>query len=91
VRLSIVQEAGSWQAAVSLVAAGMGVAIVPASVSRLRFPRVRYRELSGTAPEYGLALCTAEGALSPAVESFLESCGAGLAGAPASAARSNRS
>lgn len=75
VTLSIVQEAGSWQAAVSLVAAGMGVTIAPAGVSRLRFPRVRYRELSGTAPAYGLALCTGEGALSPAVEAFLESCG----------------
>jgi DNA-binding transcriptional LysR family regulator len=76
VTLSIVEEAGSWQAAISLVAAGMGVTIAPACVSRLRFPRVRYRELSGTAPAYGLALCTAEGPLSPAVESFLESCGA---------------
>ena len=60
VTLSIVQEAGSWQAAISLVAAGMGVTIAPTCVSRLRFPRVRYRELSGTAPAYGLALCTAE-------------------------------
>ena len=75
VTLSIVQEAGSWQAAVSLVAAGMGVTIAPACVSRLRFPRVRYRGLSGTAPAYGLALCTGEGTRSPAVESFLESCG----------------
>jgi DNA-binding transcriptional LysR family regulator len=75
VTLSIVQEAGSWQATVSLVAAGMGVTVAPACVSRLRFPRVKYRELAGTAPTYGLALCTGEGALSPAVESFLESCG----------------
>jgi DNA-binding transcriptional LysR family regulator len=71
VTLSIVEEAGSWQAAISLVAAGMGVAIAPACVSRLRFPGVRYRELSGTTPAYGLALCTGEGVLSPAVESFL--------------------
>ena len=83
VTLTIVEEAGSWQAAISLVAAGLGVAIAPASVSRLRFPRVRYRELSGTAPAYGLALCTGEGPLSPAVESFLESCGAGTAGSGA--------
>jgi DNA-binding transcriptional LysR family regulator len=73
---SIVQEAGSWQAVVSLVAAGIGVTIAPKCVSRLRIPRVKYRELSGAAPTYGLALCTAEGALSPAAESFLESCGA---------------
>ncbi|MFL5493114.1 MAG: LysR family transcriptional regulator [Gemmatimonadales bacterium] len=79
VTLSIVQEAGSWQAAVSLVAAGMGVTIAPACVSRLRFPRVRFRELAGTPPMYGLALCTAEAVVSPAVESFLESCGAGSA------------
>jgi DNA-binding transcriptional LysR family regulator len=71
VTLSIAQEAGSWQAAISLVAAGMGVSIAPACISRLRFPRVRYRELSGAAPAYGLALCTGERALSPAVESFL--------------------
>lgn len=75
VTLSIVEEAGSWQAAVSLVAAGMGVTIAPRCVSRLRFPRVRYRELTGRAPAYGLALCTGEEAQSPAVESFLESCG----------------
>jgi DNA-binding transcriptional LysR family regulator len=80
VTLSIVEEAGSWQAAISLVAAGMGVTIAPACVSRLRFPRVRYRELSGTAPAYGLALCTGEGPLSPAVESFLESCGVATPG-----------
>ena len=83
VALNIVQEAGSWQAAISLVAAGIGVAIAPSCVSRLRFPRVRYRELSGAAPTYGLALCTGEGTLSPAVESFLESCGAGSAGSAA--------
>ena len=53
----------------------MGVTIAPRCVSRLRFPRVRYRELTGRAPAYGLALCTGEEAQSPAVESFLESCG----------------
>jgi DNA-binding transcriptional LysR family regulator len=90
VTLSIVAEAGSWQAAISLVAAGIGVAIAPASVSRLRFPRVRYRELTGPAPEYGLALCTADGPLSPAVESFLESCGAGTTGASTYASRMER-
>ena len=77
--LSIVQEAGSWQATVSLVAAGMGVTIAPACVSRLRFPRVKYRELAGTAPTYGLALCSGERTVSPALESFLESCGRGSA------------
>lgn len=76
VKPRVVQEAGSWQATVSLVAAGMGVTVAPTCVSRLRVPRVKYRELSGPAPTYGLALCTGEGPLSPATESFLESCGA---------------
>ena len=76
VKLRVVQEAGSWQATVSLVAAGMGVTVAPTCVSRLRVPRVKYRELSGPAPTYGLALCTGDGPLSPATESFLESCGA---------------
>jgi DNA-binding transcriptional LysR family regulator len=73
---TIVEEAGSWQATVSLVAAGIGVTIAPASVSRLRFPRVRFRPLAGSAPAYGLALCTGEGAPSPAVASFLQVCAA---------------
>ena len=90
VTLSIVQEAGSWQAAVSLVAAGMGVTIAPACVSRLRFPRVRFRELARPAPTYGLALCTGEGSRSPAVESFLETSGAAMPGPSAPASRSNR-
>jgi DNA-binding transcriptional LysR family regulator len=76
VTLRVVQEAGSWQATVSLVAAGMGVTVAPRCVSRLRIPRVKYREISGPVPTYGLALCTGSGALSPATDSFLESCGA---------------
>lgn len=76
VTLRVVQEAGSWQATVSLVAAGMGVTVAPRCVSRLRIPRVKYREISGPVPRYGLALCTGSGALSPATDSFLESCGA---------------
>ncbi len=72
---SVVQEAGSWQATVSLVAAGMGLTIAPKSVGRLRIPRVTYRELSGPAPTYSLALCTGGGARSPAVEAYLKMCG----------------
>jgi DNA-binding transcriptional LysR family regulator len=73
---AIVQEAGSLQAAVNLVAAGMGVTIAPRGVSRLHIPRVTYRELTGFAPMYGLALCTRVGPRSPAVKGFLQSCGA---------------
>ncbi len=79
VTLSIIPEAGSWQATISLVAAGMGGAIAPACISQLRFPRVKFRELASAAPTYGLALCTGEGARAPAAESSLESCGSGSA------------
>jgi DNA-binding transcriptional LysR family regulator len=75
VTLTILQEAGSWQATVSLVAAGMGVTIAPKSVSRMRFPRVKFRELLGDAPTFGLALVTGTGTRSPAVETFLATCG----------------
>lgn len=70
----IVQEAGSWQAAISLVAAGMGVTIAPSCVGRYRFPRVRFRELSGSVPTYSLALCTGMGSVSPAARAFVASC-----------------
>lgn len=76
VTLAIGQEAGSWQATVSLVAAGMGVTIAPTCVSRYRIRGVKYRVLSGPVPEYGLALCTGGGPRTPAVKSFLKSCGA---------------
>ena len=34
----------------------------------LRIPRVKYRDISGPVPRYGLALCTGSGALSPATD-----------------------
>jgi DNA-binding transcriptional LysR family regulator len=51
------QEAIQMQTIVSLVAAGMGVALVPASLRHLRRTGVIYRELSEQSPrvEYGLA------------------------------------
>jgi DNA-binding transcriptional LysR family regulator len=74
VTLTARQETGSFMAAVSLVAAGMGVTIAPACLTRFRVPRVRYRPLAGSSPTYGLALCSTDRPLSPAARSFLESC-----------------
>jgi DNA-binding transcriptional LysR family regulator len=48
-RPKVVQEASQVQTIVSLVSAGLGVAIVPASVQSLQRERVIYRRLSGTA------------------------------------------
>jgi DNA-binding transcriptional LysR family regulator len=53
----IVQEAIQMQTIISLVSAGMGIALVPASLRNLARTGVRYRELGGRAPvlETGIA------------------------------------
>jgi DNA-binding transcriptional LysR family regulator len=52
----IAQEATGILARLSLVAAGIGVALVPASVSNLRVPGVTYRPIKGPSDTTGLAL-----------------------------------
>ena len=66
-----VQEADDMQTLIGLVAAGIGVALVPASVSLLDRPGVVYRALSGRAPTVELALAWRSGPLSPVVSAFL--------------------
>ena len=55
---------------IGLVAAGIGVALVPISVSLLHRPGVVYRPLSGRAPTVELALAWRSGPLSPVVAAF---------------------
>ncbi|NJN39653.1 MAG: LysR family transcriptional regulator, partial [Gammaproteobacteria bacterium] len=66
------QEAIQMQTIVSLVAAGMGVAVVPASLRHLRRTGVEYRQLKdNTLPvEIGLAWGVAND--SPSVRAFVE-------------------
>lgn len=52
---------------VSFVAAGLGVALVPASVKHLRITGATYRPLHGTPPEVELAIATRRGDDSPTV------------------------
>ena len=52
---------------VSFVAAGLGVALVPASVQHLRITGSVYRPLAGTSPTVELAVATRQGETSPAV------------------------
>ena len=66
-----VQEADDMQTLIGLVAAGIGVALVPISVSLLHRPGVVYRPLSGRAPTVELALAWRSGPLSPVVAAFL--------------------
>jgi DNA-binding transcriptional LysR family regulator len=57
---------------VSFVAAGMGVALVPASVRHLRITGATYRPLAGDPPRVALAVATRLGETSPVVRRVLD-------------------
>jgi DNA-binding transcriptional LysR family regulator len=63
----IAQSAHQMHAIVSLVAAGFGVSLVPASLRRLRPHGVRYLSLSGRAPQARIAAVWRRGDRSPAL------------------------
>lgn len=56
---------------VDLVAAELGVSIVPASMSQLRVGGVAYRQIAGKAPTARLALAHRRGETSPIVGNFV--------------------
>lgn len=66
------QEAAETATLVALVAAGLGVAVVPASVQFLRIAGAAYRPLAPPGFEVSLALAYREGEVSPLVRRFLE-------------------
>lgn len=57
--------------AVNLVAASLGVAIVPASMAGLGRPGVVFRTIAGGSPTVALALATRRGETSPIVRNFV--------------------
>jgi DNA-binding transcriptional LysR family regulator len=65
------QEAIQMQTIVSLVAAGMGVALVPASLMNLRRTGVVYRPLTDRSPRIELGLAWRGGDDAPAVRAFV--------------------
>ena len=69
--LNVAQEAIQMQTVVSLVSSGLGVAIVPASVSNLGRRGVPYRELADRHPRLDLWLAWPRGALSAAARDFV--------------------
>jgi DNA-binding transcriptional LysR family regulator len=69
---TIGQEAIQMQTIVSLVSAGMGLALVPQSVSNLMRPGVEYRALAGQSPPVELGLCWRRDDLAPVLQGFLE-------------------
>jgi len=78
----IAQEAIQMQTIVSLVSAGMGVALVPASLRNLRRTGVSYLTLLDAGPEIETGLAWREGAagVAPVLRSFID-IATGLAGA----------
>ncbi len=68
---SIAQEAIQMQTILSLVAAGLGVAVVPASLRNLGRVGVEYRELTGTVPPVRIELAWREPAGAAALGRFV--------------------
>lgn len=63
VTLSITQEAPQMSSIINLVAAELGVSVVPASTAQLQRPGVRYLDIEGHMPLARLALAVAPAAL----------------------------
>jgi DNA-binding transcriptional LysR family regulator len=60
------------QTIVGLVSAGMGIALVPQSVSNLKRPGVEYKSLSGKAVAVETGLAWRRDNTSPVLHTFLE-------------------
>jgi DNA-binding transcriptional LysR family regulator len=68
----VVQEAHATQTIVSLIAGGMGIAVLPASMRNLRRAGVVYRSFKPPSPTTDLAVMWRADDRSPALRSFLE-------------------
>ncbi len=68
----IAQEAIQMQTIVGLVSAGMGIALVPQSVSNLRRPGVEYRALAGKVPVVETGLAWRRDNAQPVLQAFVE-------------------
>ncbi len=69
----LVQEAIQLQTMISLVAGGVGIAIVPASLQNLQLEGVVYRSLQETTPEIEIAVAWRQNNCSPILNKFLAS------------------
>ncbi|MBL8265089.1 LysR family transcriptional regulator [Steroidobacter sp.] len=68
----ITQHARQMQTVISLVASGMGFALVPSSLRNLKRHGVQYRRLRGKAARVELGILRSRGASSPLVDRFIE-------------------
>ncbi|MBD2451223.1 LysR family transcriptional regulator [Nostoc sp. FACHB-152] len=69
---NVAQEAIQMQTIVSLVAAEMGVAIVPASLQNLQRTGVVYKNIEESTPKVAIAMIWRSNETSPTVQKFLE-------------------
>jgi DNA-binding transcriptional LysR family regulator len=83
----IIQEASEMQTVVGLVAAGIGISLVPESVRALVREGVSYRPLDGESPVVKLAVAWRTADESPVLKAFLEQA---RAAAPAEGERGRR-
>ncbi len=67
----VVQEASQMQTILSLVAAGIGVALIPESVQNLRTDRIVYRPLQERTQVTGLAIAWLRASTSPLTDHFV--------------------
>jgi len=67
----VTQEAPQMSSTINLVAAGLGVSVVPAAIRSLRAEGVRYIPISGTAPRATLSMAYRRFERGPAALSFL--------------------
>ena len=65
------QEATQMQTIVSLVAGGMGVALVPSTMSQLQRTGVVYRQLADKAPEFEMGLAWKRGSALATAQAFI--------------------
>ena len=78
------QQAPRITSALSLVAAGLGIALVPSTMQSVRMAGVVYRRLQGTAPKAFLGLASRRGDPSPVLRQFLNLVRAMAKDSPAS-------
>jgi DNA-binding transcriptional LysR family regulator len=66
----VVQEAAQFTSLVGLVAAGLGIALVPRGLDRLKLEGVVYRPVTGTTALAPVGLAMRRGDPAPAVQTF---------------------
>jgi DNA-binding transcriptional LysR family regulator len=69
----VAQEAAQMQAILTLVAGGLGIALVPAAMRRMRMEDVRFLDIVGgrSPPTYRLAFAHADDSDNPIVRGFV--------------------